>query len=405
MTTPQHTSASVLDVLIIGAGPAGCATALALRQAGVEHVALLDQPARLRWRMSETAAPDVPALLARCGLAMPGRHRPYLGGASLWGGPLLVDDFARSRRTPGYLLDRQYFDEQLQSAVRAAGIALYQPARLLQAEYARGIWQVQWQQSGDGERHLGQTRARLLVDASGRRARLASHVLGVPRLRVDDQVALALRVPSECLTPEAAFLQGRVLVAADPAGWWYLSQLSDGQLLLSLMTDQDLARELRHVARWPQRLAALEGLASYFDLTALSRYLSTNDVTTSESAAGESRALQSFAAHSVCLARAAGPGWLALGDALISLDPLTASGLSMALQDAHQATREVLLPWLAGAELALSGRAWGEQANRRWMDYLQARQQRYGEVQLWPDAPFWQRRQRALPNAERVRQL
>ncbi|NDY92835.1 FAD-dependent oxidoreductase, partial [Ideonella livida] len=30
------------DVLIVGAGPAGCATALALRQAGVARVALLD---------------------------------------------------------------------------------------------------------------------------------------------------------------------------------------------------------------------------------------------------------------------------------------------------------------------------------------------------------------------------
>ncbi|WP_247892025.1 FAD-dependent oxidoreductase [Azospirillum argentinense] len=89
---PPGTDAA--DVLIVGAGPAGSATALALRAAGVPRVVLVDRaahgsPERAALRVGESATPNVGPLLARLGLPDDlGRlgHRPYHGNLSLWSG-------------------------------------------------------------------------------------------------------------------------------------------------------------------------------------------------------------------------------------------------------------------------------------------------------------------------------
>lgn len=370
-------------MLIVGAGPAGCATALALRRAGVAGVMCVDEAPMSPpgWRIGESATPDVPDLLARLGCAMPEGHHPYWGNWVAWGGPPRLEDFQQRRKLPGWQLDRARFDHQLRESAQAAGVALCMGWRLSGAERAAsdGVWTVQLQASeSSGAKAVSRNlRARVLVDASGRRAALARW-LGAQRQRLDQQVALAVRCPPEVLHPDGRALVGRVWVEAVASGWWYATVLPDASVLLSLMTDQDLARSLRQPEVW---LAALRG-------THLSQWLALGALAASVSDVPP----QSVAAHSACTQRVAGPGWLAVGDAMLSLDPLTSSGIAGALRDAVEATQRVLLPWLAGDDPAVSGRAWGERAQRMWLHFVQQRGQMYAQVQQWPDAPYWRRR-------------
>ncbi|MBX3743954.1 MAG: FAD-dependent monooxygenase [Verrucomicrobiae bacterium] len=382
MSPPAATGrARLLDVLIVGAGPAGCATALALLRAGVQDVALVTPPASTAWRLSESATPDVPALLAQLGVRMPPGHHPYLGNLSAWGEPMRQDDFVRRGHPPGWLVDRKRFDDQLREATVAAGSELLQPFRLREAVRIRNGWSVTLQPVAStrppGPPVTLQTR--LLVDASGRRAALARGQLGARRQRIDDQVALAARIPGARPARIDDLLAGRVLVEAVPCGWWYASAPPDGPMMLSLMTDMDLARNLRTPTAWREAL----------DHTQVLQALGVPPSDTGQAPP----AIRTFAAQSGCLDRIAGPGWLAVGDALMSLDPLTSSGLSGALRDGIAAASEVLLPWLEGASPGTAGRAWGRRANHVWQRFLVERRARYAMVSDWRTSRYWRRRQ------------
>lgn len=361
-----------LDVLILGAGPAGCATALALRRRGVARVMLVDQPVALAFRIGEAATPDVPGLLAQLmgGVALeaPAAQRPYVGNLSCWGGVSRRDDFMRRGLAPGWQLDRAAFDQGLRELAAAAGAMLRCPARCDDVARTSGGWAVALD---DGTAW----QARVLVDASGRRARLATR-LGATRLQADRLVALATRCPPGA----GADLAGHVLVESCPDGWWYATPLPGGEVLVSLMTDHDVARN-RRLRDWPafaQAWAASSALRERVPVPAAAQPVA------------------SFAAHSGCVDRAAGPGWMAVGDALMSLDPLSSSGLSGALRDGLEAA-DVLLAWLRGDDPAPTGRAWGQRAAGAWARYLAQRQQLYGRERTWPDHPFWHRRHAPVP--------
>lgn len=360
-------SPAALDVLILGAGPAGCATALALRQRGVARVMLVDQPVAHAFRIGEAATPDVPGLVAQLlgGTAAdpPALQRPYVGNLSHWGGVRRRDDFMRRGLAPGWQLDRASFDQGLRELAVAAGALLRCPARCNDVGRSPGGWAVALDDGSAWQ-------ARVLVDASGRRARLATR-LGATRRTADRLVALATRCPPGAATD----LAGHVLVESCPDGWWYASPLPDGQVLVSLMTDRDVARS-RGLRAWPafaQAWAASRTLQERVPVPPVPQPVA------------------SFAAHSGCVDRAAGPGWMAVGDALMSLDPLSSSGLSGALRDGLEAAG-VLLPWLDGGDPAPTGRAWGQRAAGAWARYLAQRRQLYGQERAWPDHPFWHRR-------------
>jgi 2-polyprenyl-6-methoxyphenol hydroxylase-like FAD-dependent oxidoreductase len=380
-----------LDVLICGAGPAGCATALALRQQGVAHVAVVDWPLERPWAVGESATPDVGAMLARLGL--PGLlqgHAPCQGTLSFWGGRREVNDFLHRGQGPGWHLDRSTFDAQLRQATVDAGVPLWRPARVDQLTWqpqagapCGGIWQVRL-----NDQRLVQ--ARVLVDASGRRAELATR-LGAQRHRLDSLVALGMR-----LWLPRADLGGLSLIEPFEHGWWYAAPLPDGHTVICLMADQEIAQ--RHGWRDPDRF-----VHAWRDTQALAQSLPPPAPADAMRASpGEGRPadpwqVASFAAHSACLDRAAGPGWMAVGDALMSLDPLTSSGISGSLHDALCAAATVS-GWLQGEPMAPGGQAWARRADTTWRRYLDQRHTHYAAEPRWPLSPFWATR-RQPPHA------
>ena len=354
-----------LEVLVCGAGPAGCATALALRGDGVERIGMVDWPLQRPWAVGESATPDVGPMLARLGLPDAMRaHAPYQGNLSLWGGRRAVDDFLHRGRGHGWHLDREAFDAMLREAVAARGVELVRPARIEQLAWEGGGWSLRL---SDGS----ERRARVLVDATGRRAELATR-LGARRHRVDALVALGV------VTAQApgGTLAGLSLVEPFEYGWWYAAPQRDRRAVVCLMTDRELAREADY--RDERRF-----LQAWRDTRELARRLPPP-------AAGVE--IASFPAHCACLDRAAGMGWLAVGDALMSFDPLSSSGICGALSDGLAAA-DALLPWLADAHgMANAARSWARRADASWRRFLEQRRQHYASEGRWPDSPFWRAR-------------
>lgn len=366
-----------VDTAILGAGPGGVGTAMALRLAGMDKVLLIDKPLQTAFRVGESATPDIALHLARLGLdqgfAAQG-HSPYYGTVSLWGSAMPIEkDFLRYGQGHGWHLQREVFNDSLCKTAQAVGISLWSPATLTKVMPVQGGGWLLNVRRGDTET---QVFARVLVDASGRRAVLASR-LGVARRRVDNLAALAVRVEASAHKP----LAGRTLVEAIRHGWWYASPLPDGTAIVMLMSDHDVIRQ--------EKLAKPEAFRRAWQDTQLLR----------ESFAPPSaNRLQPsvFPAMTGYLERAAGTGWLAVGDALLSMDPLTSSGIVGALSDA-EAAAATLLDCLHGRRTwQTAGTAYAERAQQTLRRYLSERRRYYGTELRWADAPFWRVRQGAV---------
>jgi flavin-dependent dehydrogenase len=97
-------------------------------------------------------------------------------------------------------------------------------------------------------------------------------------------------------------------------------------------------------------------------------------------------------ARSSRLNRAAGPGWVAVGDAAASHDPLSSQGIVTALEMGQWAGL-ALVRHLAGDRPSLA--EYAAQVQDEYGRYLQRRSAYYAVEQRWPCSPFWQRRHAA----------
>ena len=354
--------------MIVGAGPAGSATALGLLAAGVGRVLLVDRGSARPFAIGESATPDVAQMLGRLGLETDLErlgHRPYHGNLSLWGDARpQADYFLQRGHGHGWHLQRAGFDAWLLRQAVDRGARLLRPCSVKWCTRSAGVWQASLA-STDGK--LERVQARMLVDAGGRRAPLATR-LGAQRRRLDGLVGLATRA-----TPTPA-LAGMSLVEPFEHGWWYAACLPDGQAVVTLMSDIDVVRS-RSLQDWQNYLSAWRATAKVAELA--------------PPCPQQEPDIQTFAAHSSYLDRAAGHGWIAVGDALLAFDPLTSSGISGALSDAEAAV-PAIVGQLAGDNTA--SRHYAERANRTFIRYVEGLQRQYGAERRWPDSVFWSRR-------------
>jgi flavin-dependent dehydrogenase len=363
------------DAVIVGAGPAGCAAAIALAQAGRRALVLGARPAR-GFRAGESLTPDARPLLRALGIAgelLDQDHLISYGNESAWGGPALWrSDFIYSPHGHGWHLDRAQFDQLLRRKAREAGAELCEDVGSLRLARAEpGGWRLAW----DGQGGAAEARARWLIDCAGRASGLARR-LGVARRRDDELLAVAglFRSPDGAEADQDTL----ALTESAPEGWWYTALLPMRARVVVYHTDRDtrsfraardadgFAALLERTQRVRERLAAqgyrLDGQPNVF-------------------AAGSSR-LEQFA----------GPAWLAAGDAAASYDPLSAQGILTALYSGLAAGRAVLGA-LGGDASALD--AYSERMATIYDMYLRRRAAYYGGERRWPHEPFWRRRHAA----------
>jgi 2-polyprenyl-6-methoxyphenol hydroxylase-like FAD-dependent oxidoreductase len=366
-----------VDAVVAGGGPAGCATALTLRRAG-RSVLLVERSGYDAWRPGEVLDPEVRRPLAELGLwerfARAG-HAPSHAVLSAWGGPA-----PRERHRlfhpygHGWHVDRAALDAMLADAAEAAGVTVLRGTRTAGTARDPDGWRVALR--GRGGRRAEVTAA-VLADATGRAATLARSQ-GAVRLAWDRLVGLVGVLPPAAATadarPPAAPDEPSLLIEATEQGWWYCAPLPGGWLVAAYLTDADLLRGsgLRPGELWHRRLGDAPAVAARVG--------------------GRPHgplAVRVRRADSGRLHHAAGPGWLAVGDAAAAHDPLAATGVRRALDDGIGAGR-ALLDHLDGDQAALDRHAGRTAA--AFDTYLAQRAAVYGLEARWPAGRFWRRR-------------
>src|SRR5215468_9798790 len=242
-----NSPASKVDVAIFGGGPAGCATAIALRQAGFT-VALIERSNYLNVRVGETLSPEVNAVLQTLGIweqflqDSPGACE---GIRFVWGKTNVLERISiLNPYANGWHIDRARFDAMLARKAEEAGAhVLTSASRIACCEDADDHWKVHV--TANGERLVIDANA--LVDASGRASAFARS-RSVRRILFDRLVGVIAFLP----TASTDALGNCTFVEAVEDGWWYLAPLPHSRTVVAYLTDADLYPELagRSMQHW-----------------------------------------------------------------------------------------------------------------------------------------------------------
>jgi flavin-dependent dehydrogenase len=369
---------SQYDVVVLGAGPAGLATAITICRETQAGVLVADAGPAARERFGESVAPDLLVPLNQLGLLDEFRaagHAPCPGSASIWGGGgdrVGLNDYILNPTGPAWRLQRRAFDEMLTRAARESGVELCWATRYLHSlPDEKGHRLLLSNREGKRE-----VRGRWIVDATGPAARFATHA-GARRI-VDDRMYGLARYA----TIHSGSMTMQILLEADEDGWWYAARLPDDRVVVLFASEVETARRLK--ARGHEGFERLLG-ATRLIAPGLAKL--------------ELGRQEYFATpvYSSRLDRPEGTGWLAVGDAAASYDPIVSRGITKALEDGVAAGRHITKDLETGvtvgrrnAERSDDAGSYSARIAARFRIYAETRAHLY-EIER-RDGSFWQKR-------------
>lgn len=352
-----------VDVVVLGGGPAGCICARQLSSQG-RKVALLSKPHQQRFSVGETLPPAATQLLGKLGLwdsFIELGPRPAYGILSAWGSPeLAVKDFIYQPYGSGWHLDRSRFDEMLMEEAIRSGAEVLLDGTVADCRPAPTGWVLTF--STGGERL--EVESAFIIDATGRHP--ISRFSFPRRIQHDFLVGVARLHYSN---PAAEFRDFTVVEAAEH-GWFYMALLPTSLCIVVYMTDADLyaiGRRQDHML-----------LDSLLRKTSHIRRVVGDPV-------GDSFVVSAVTAIRECVAKS---GWAAVGDAAMSVDPLSSQGLINAIHSAVAVSNALT----QGGQQEMHLTAYSELVVGAFANYMKSRQAVYGLERRWENSPFWSRR-------------
>jgi flavin-dependent dehydrogenase len=352
------------DAIVVGGGPAGCATALTLQRQRLSAV-VLERSFYGDVRLGETVPPEICSPLRELGIwerFLAAGHRPCPAYVSAWGSDRLDRrDFLFSPWGEAWHLDRSRFDALLADAAADAGALVLRGTHAGAAAHRQDVWHVA-ARTGNGPLAV---QGSYLVDATGRAASLVRKLGGRCR-QLDRLVGVAAYLD---LAPEAR-LDDAVLLEAGEDGWWYSARLPGARAVAAFLTDPPC--HSLTAAQWWARLA---------------RTLHTGG-----RLCGSGRPPRSLIVRPADTRFAEppdAPRFLAVGDAAAAFDPLSSQGILKALRSGLRAG-EAIAADHAGEPGALGGHR--ARTAEELASYLDLRASYYRIENRWPESPFWRRR-------------
>lgn len=325
------------DVVVVGGGPGGSALA-ALVAMQAHRVVVLEKEGFPRYQIGESLLPSTIHGVCRLigvsdDLASAGFTRKQ-GGTFKWGAnpEPWTFSFSISPKTAGatsfaYQVERSKFDKILLDNARRVGADIRENCSVVKVvsdeDRVRGVSYV------DAEGTEREIRARYVVDASGNKSRIYSHVGGSRNYsEFFRSVALfgyfdgAKRLPP----PNS----GNILCVAFDSGWFWYIPLSDTLTSVGAVVRREMASKIQGDPE--EALRSLIGECPMID-----EYLRDAKRVT-EGEYGQLRVRKDYSYHHTKMWR---PGMVLIGDAACFVDPVFSSGVHLATYSALLAARSI----------------------------------------------------------------
>ena len=349
------------EVLVVGGGPSGAATAAMLARRGVD-VILLVSLTKGSDRPQEVLSPWTRRLLLDLGFEEPRAGKAECHGVlSCWGSE--DPDYQDYRFLAcgfGLAVCRRAFHQSLIESARRFGARVLANARLRRGQL---LWGVRREIEVVSHRVTYKVSTRWVIDATGRQGALALPP-NVNRNNFDELLAF--------WTPfEREQYGDRLVLEASREGWWYVPPDVGHRTSLVFLTDRDLV---------PRGISARkEWLSRCFGTTHCLRKLARHGPTFDYLAGADA----SFSRLNVCVSEE----WFAVGDRALSLDPLSGNGVTLALAGAAH-----LVESLCGGAGA-NTKAYADWCDQKFEDEMAVRSDVYSRVHgKYLQGDFWNRR-------------
>ena len=345
----------MVDVVVVGGGPAGCSAALTLMAAG-HSVTVVSTP-RATKKPMETAVPQLRHLLRSIGAEeVLTACEPCHGIESAWEQPrpFLISSILNPYGH-AWFIHRETFDATLRRLAIKAGSVW------LEAEVSDAIFGPDRVTAFTNGEEITAHSALLATGSLAWTARVTGQTPG----RLDALICYWARFDAQ--------LTSRLLhVETSANGWWYVCPGGISTVDVCFVTDSAVVRacDPGNANNWNVE----------FQKTAISRDLSL------QMSAKEINVAPLMIGS---LPTRCGPSWAAAGDSAIRLDPIASSGTATALNSGVRAARTLIDSWRGNAKSAVEYCRWGYDL---WEKFATQRQQRYAALALRYPEGFWHRR-------------
>jgi len=330
------------DTIVVGAGIAGASAAMHLRLLGWS-VAMLHEPHTASGceSLSPPAMRDVAALSIELGV-------PISELVAWWGS----NQEHRAPYPGARIVDRTRLAESIRGRASECGVQTFERGTPLELDRLNEQWSVRFQTPGLARDYILQSP--FIVDATGRSAVIGRR-LGSRRTNADELFCI-----SYCLEGPQRI---GTWTESTPNGWWNVCSHLD-QCTFSFHSTATIIRKAR------------------LDISPYLREAShLNDLFPNPKLNNPRIRMCSSSRLSPC----AGNGWLAVGDAAWTVQPLASAGVAKALRDAR----------MAAGELHHNPITYDRFQATEFESYLLRLRQHYSLEQRWR-TPFWDRYRRPL---------
>lgn len=358
-------------ILIIGAGPAGSAAAIWLTRIGLAVTIVDRKPIssaiESAYQIGESLPPEAQSMLQDLQLweeFQAGSHLECYGNQSIWGSEKpRYTDFIQQPPGYGWHIDRVAFEKLLVDQAHSLGTNLKGGVKLQSAKWQGDHWKVSWI---DQPENVHEENFDFIIDASGRNSWLARRQ-GVDRLFEASQLALIT-----FLTAQTPISETNSLIEATAQGWWYSANLPDNKVATAFLcqpTSGQRAHWLTEAGWW--QLVQAAPYTCHRLLKSDCHWLA---------------APKFVAADSSILEQTYGPGWVAIGDAAMTYDPIASHGILMALVAARDASY-TLVELLKGKKTAFA--EYDQMMRAAYAAYMQERLSHYRNENRFIQEAYW----------------
>lgn len=351
------------DVVIVGGGLAGSACAALLASRGW-RVVLIEKSHFDKPRIGEVVPLQAVTALRECVGFDHQSVEDLCSAVSMfivsWGGGV------SPRESGQYLrIDRRRVDKSVFQAATEMSVVGLLGAQLKSVSRDNDRWRFRVGVAGK----MQDLSARIAIEATGRTC-FSPFTKLRKRIYADNSIATVLRISDKRISEASMQLESY------PGGWWYASTFPNTERVVVHFSDKDLLPSNR-IERFNCVLQRLSQGQIIKD------WVNADSITMTNCQWSE------FDSRMGIRQQVSGPGWLVVGDAQMSIDPLSGCGVLESVRSAVEAVSFVHCSLMG---FGFNEVEFAEGVMRRYNHQIASRVKAYQSEARWSTFPFWQRR-------------